>query len=469
MARKYYKRAKKRSRRRRSRWSAKRYYYRRKKWSRGSIPLGTKAEVSSSFKWAGTVHVQFPSSPITSHGQTWSQTLNNYSVAFNPMIGNICSGMNSQKIMKDEDPGKTVVVQDEDNPGTSNYSFTPSYFINIFYNENFRKMLCMYQEWKINYVMLKVQPVTTSGEANHNFVPFSITSFVDRKYTGLYGSPIERYIHPSQSPAAVWDLQQDIASQGKKWKTIQQDLSGSGGGYKVYLKASGTQEKTYWYTTEMAQVNWGGLYSTLDKKLCVKQFYCDAISPCEKEATRHEQQGFCPTILLVCARPSSENRTNNVAMAYEVEVGCSFRNPGKWNDGKAGDQLVWNWLQAPTYQINEIEVGYAATDPHTEQPTIPSADPWLNTLTVANLPGEEKGKQMVVNWDHTLIARGDHHIYDPDPDKGKAAANAAAVTAAAAAASAAAAAADDGDEEPDDTGEEAMIDEGPVKKKRKKK
>lgn len=468
MPRKYYKRAKKRSRRRRSRWSAKRYYYRRKKWSRGSIPLGTKAEVSSSFKWAGTTTVQFPSSPITVSGQTWSQTLNNYSIAFNPMIGNICSGVDNQRTMKNEISGKTVVVQDQDNTSSNNL-FTPSYFINIFYNENFRKMLCMYQEWKINYVMLKVQPVTTSANNSNAWVPISITSFVDRKYTGLYGSPVERYIHPSQSPQAVWSLQQDIASQGKKWKTIQQNVSGSGGGYKVYLKASGTQEKTYWYTTEIAQVNWGGLYSTLDYKLCVKQFYCDAISPCQQEAGRHDQQGFCPTILLVCARPSAESQTNNVALTYEVEVGCSFRNPGKWNDGHPGDQIVWNWMQAPTYQINEVVVGYAATDPHTQEPTIPSADPWLNTLTVANLPGEEKTKKMVTTWDHTLIARNNHTIYDDDPDKGKAAANAAAVTAAAAAASAAAAAADDGDEEPDDTGEEAMIDEGPVKKKSKKK
>jgi hypothetical protein len=464
MPRKYYKRAKKRSRRRRSRWSAKRYYYRRKKWSRGSIPLGTKAEVSSSFKWAGTAHVQFPSSPITVSGQTWSQTLNNYSIAFNPMIGNICSGAENQKLMKDEASGKTVVVQDSDNPSSNNI-FTPSYFINLFYNENFRKMLCMYQEWKINYVMLKVTPVCRDTVAS-SFLPMSITSFVDRKYTGLYGSPVERYIHPAQSPQAVWELQQDIASQGKKWKTIQRE---AGGSYKVYLKASGTQEKTYWYTTEMQQVNWGGLYSTLDYKLCVKQFYCDAISPCLQEATRHNQQGFCPTILLVCARPLTNDSTSDCSLTYEVEVGCSFRNPGKWNDGKAGDQLVWNWLQAPTYQINEVVVGYAATDPHTEQPTIPTADPWANRLSIANLPGEEPTKKMIATWDHTLIARNKQTIYDDDPDKGKAAANAAAVTAAAAAASAAAAAADDGDEEPDDTGEEAMIDEGPVKKKSKKK
>ena len=468
MPRKYYKRAKKRSRRRRSRWSAKRYYYRRKKWSRGSIPLGTKAEVSSSFKWAGTVHVQFPSAPIQSHGQTWSQTLNNYSIAFNPMIGNICSGAQSQKIMKNENDGTfQVVVQDQDNT-SSNNSFTPSYFINMFYNENFRKMLCMYQEWKINYVMLKVTPVM-GARVDPEFFPISITSFVDRKYTGLYGSPVERYIHPSQSPQAVWSLQQDIASQGKKWKTIQQNVSGSGGSYKVYLKASGTQEKTYWYTTEMQQVNWAGLYSTLDHKLCVKQFYCDAISPCQMEALRHGQQGFCPTILLVCARPTTWDNTSDCYLTYEVEVGCSFRNPGKWNDGHPGDQIVWNWLQAPTYQINEVQVGYAATDPHTEQPTIPPADPWENRLTVANLPGEERTKKMIATWDHTLIARNNHTIYDPDPEEGKAAANAAAVTAAAAAASAAAAAADDGDEEPDDTGEEAMIDEGPVKKKSKKK
>ena len=455
MARKYYKRAKKRSRRRRSRWSAKRYYYRRKKWSRGSIPLGTKAEVSSSFKWAGTVHVQFPSSPLSVSGQNWGQMLNSYSLAFNPMIGNIVIGPDNQRILKNENSSITVAITDQDDINSDNV-FTPAYFINIFYNENFRKMLCMYQEWKINYVMLRVTPVmgTTTSQS---FYPVSITSFVDRKYTGLYGSPVERYIHPSQSPQALWSLQQDIASQGKKWKTIQRDVSGSGGSYKVYLRASGTQEKTHWYTTECEQVNWGALYSTLDYKLCVKQFYCDAISPCLSEATRHDQQGFCPTILLVCSRPTIWNNTSDVYLTYEVEVGCSFRNPGKWNDGHPGDQKVWNWLQAPTYQLEELQIGYAATDPHTLQPTVPTADPWANKLTVANLPDESSSKNMIATWDHTLIARKDRSIIDPDPDKG----------AAGAAKAAAAAAADQ--EEPDDTGEEEIVDEGPVKKKKKKK
>lgn len=372
--RRYYK---KRYRKKKT-WSTRRKYYRSKKWSKGNMPLGNKAEIAVPIRWNGQTTIDFAGyEGVAALGNnTNCYRMNKWSINFNPMNAMLCQDIEAQRILQMLDPINTSPVKyaewvvNDSNPSNTSQTFYPNHFINQWYSPLFRWYLANYQEWKINYIMLKLTPMQATSSSG-SYYPFKMCHFVDRKYTGKNGSAVERYMKPGASPKATLSLLEDCNKQGKKWKVFRStDLASRS--YKIYLKASGAQEKTTWYTTEATMTPWGAYDTNISPTrgyFCM-QMWNDAISPNAMDALRHTQTGFCPEVVVVCMRDYAVDHAFTITFDWELEVGCSFRSPGKWVDGAAGDQWVWNWLNAPLMQlgVSQLQTGTE------EEPLIPLMD-----------------------------------------------------------------------------------------------
>lgn len=314
---------------------------------------GTVAPIKFTNEWHGdTVSV------IPAYGE-----YSKLGLAFNPFIGQFVTNTDYQ----------TWLQRFPDAYGDETKFAPPAsirqsqYFINPYLNPTFRKFLTMYQEVKCDYVCITLTPISDSG--NSMDLPVYISNFVDRKYSGIGGSAIDKYLNPADLDKDTFE--DEFSRQGKKWMYFVNENRYYK--YKVYQQATGLDEKN-WLTTEtlMTRYNTAGIVE--DTLIMFMGFYNQSFSPYQyRDAIAGRQLGFAPTTVFMLKLAKKRNVETVIPLRWHIKVGYTFRNPGSWNDGTTYDWYTNAWLQAPNAQLDAVSVGEEEDDPHSHAPLVQTA------------------------------------------------------------------------------------------------
>jgi hypothetical protein len=323
-----------------------------------AIRPGTVATTKFINTWQGEVSIKKPAGTLYCP----------HALLFNPFIGNFVTQESNQIYLSTQIPG--LITRNTDLPilPGKDADFVDNYFMNPFANQNFRKMLTMYQEVRVDWVMIQLTPVSsTTNVLTH---PIQISHFVDRKYTGKGGGPIDRYTNLMFMDKSAFE--QDFAAQGKKWATF--DTENRNRNYKLYLQATGIGEKGFIATDTSRYIqNFCSPENDPGQECMFTEFmgfWLDALSPYTYNSAKVQQRDtFTPTIAFMVKAPTAEASDINIRFRYNFKIGYTFRNPGNNNDGTTYDWRTYNWLNVATnHYLKEFFILPPYTSAHDRNP-----------------------------------------------------------------------------------------------------
>lgn len=272
-----------------------------------------------------------------------------HAILFNPFIGNFITDTSHMINLSTKIPGLITRNTDLAILPTTSAEFVDNYYMNPYANQNFRKMLTMYQEVRVDWIMVQLTPI--SDVTNTLAHPVQISHFLDRKYTGKGGGPIDRYTNLMYMDKSAFE--QDFAAQGKKWAPF--DTENRTRNYKIFLQATGIDEKGFISTETSRYIqNFNVTEDTPTHYTEFMGFYNSSLSPYVYNPNMiHQRNAFVPTIAFMIRLPTAKDSGVNVRFRYNFKIGYTFRNPGNNNDGTDYDWKTYNWLNTATNHFLE--------------------------------------------------------------------------------------------------------------------